>query len=231
MLIDKYVYPGTHVLVNKYGVKDAQQLETLERNATLLSIIDIRKRGVTGQFDTDHIRALHKELFEDVYGWAGEFRSIYLYKGGTDFVAPDKIPAALEKLYAEIREQDYFRGLPQRETAGHLADVICRLNDIHPFREGNGRTQRLFTEQLAANAGYELDFSKISDLSLIDASRAGSRGDTRLMTYLLNAAMAPTGHLGPVKNQTKTRDKVSILHQVFPFLAGKDREPTDVPEP
>jgi fido (protein-threonine AMPylation protein) len=89
---------------------------------------------------------------------------------------------------------------PAREGRTQKTIVMCRLNQIHPFREGNGRTQRLFVEQLASNAGYDLDFSHVSENDMRNASFAASvQGDTRLMRYLIFSNMTETGALGPVE--------------------------------
>ena len=104
------------------------------------------------------------------------------------------------KYLTRIRDKNYFRGLLLSDTASGLTDVMCRLNQIHPFREGNGRTQRLFVEQLASNAGYDLDFSHVSENDMRNASFAASvQGDTRLMRYLIFSNMTETGALGPVE--------------------------------
>lgn len=89
---------------------------------------------------------------------------------------------------------------PAREGRTQKTIVMCRLNQIHPFREGNGRTQRLFVEQLASNAGCDLDFSHVSENDMRNASFAASvQGDTRLMRYLIFSNMTETGALGPVE--------------------------------
>ena len=200
MSFDRYVYPGTNILINKQGIMDVRLLYDFERNFSLKRSSVLGNMGVTGLFDAKHLQNIHAFLFCDVYDWAGEFREIDISKGGTWFTAPDKISEELDTLCFDIRDKNYFRGLLLSDTASGLTDVMCRLNQIHPFREGNGRTQRLFVEQLASNAGYDLDFSHVSENDMRNASFAASvQGDTRLMRYLIFSNMTETGALGPVE--------------------------------
>lgn len=124
------------------------------------------------------MQSIHRELFGAIYEWAGEFRDIEIYKGGTEFVTPDNIESELDTLCSNIKSKNYFRSLSKQEIVNGLAGVMCKLNLIHSFREGNGRTQRVFLEQMVLNAGYNLDFSRISENDMRDASRTGVRGDT-----------------------------------------------------
>lgn len=228
MSYDRYVYPGTMVLINKFGIEDEKKLHEVERGYTLRRTRDLREKGVTGRFDRAHIQAIHKELFGAIYDWAGEFRDVTTYKGGTEFAKPEEIIGKLNALAGEIRDADYFRGLPKKETAAALSSTMAKLNLIHPFREGNGRTQRIFMEQLAMNAGYELDLSKVSENDMRNASIAANIGRGQLMTYLFESNMEPTGTLGPVKIEeapARSGEKKSVwakLKSAFSKDGGQD---------
>lgn len=200
MDFDRYVYPGTNILKNKRGIMDELLTDDFERGASLGRAIELQKQGITGKFDAAHLKSIHKFLFQDVYDWAGEFRDIQIFKGLTEFTAPERIQSELDVLCADIRDKNYFRGLSKYAAADGLADAMCRLNQIHPFREGNGRTQRLFMEQMALNAGYNLDFSQVSENAMRNASFFASvRGDSRPMQCLFASSMTDAGSLGPVE--------------------------------
>lgn len=190
MSFDRYVYPGTNILVNKFGLTDATALESIERTVSAKAIADMKAEGVTGRFDQPHLQDIHKRIFGDLYDWAGEFRDIQIWKGGTEFAAPEEIPDKIDALCAGIRAAGYFQRLDRAGTADALADVLADLNKIHPFREGNGRTQRAFVSQLALNAGYDLDFTKMSENDMRNASMAANRGNRNLMRYLFRGAMS-----------------------------------------
>lgn len=190
MNYDRYVYPGTNVLVNKFGITDATALSSIERTVSAKAIADMKIDGVTGRFDRRHLQDIHKRIFGDIYDRAGEFRDIQIWKGGTEFVAPEGIEYELDDLCGRIRDAGYFQCMDRAGTANALADVTADLNLIHPFREGNGRTQRAFVSQLALNAGYDLDFTKMSENDMRNASMAAARGNRNLMRYLFRDAMS-----------------------------------------
>lgn len=228
MIIDKYVYPGTNVLKNKKNIRHFQALSDAERTCSSLNIIRLRQLGITGRFGISHLQSIHRELFGDIYEWAGEFRNIDIYKGGTEFVTPDEIESELNSLCSNIKSKNYFRCLSKQETVDYLADTMCKLNLIHPFREGNGRTQRIFLEQMALNAGYDLDFSQISENDMRDASRTGVRNDTRLMRYLFDNHMTEIGELGSVSVDVAVSKKVkSCTCRALPFLPNMRSSKTD----
>lgn len=222
MSYDRYVYPGTDVPVNRFGIMDAAKLERAERESSIANVMLMMKEGVTGRFDRQHIQDIHRRIFGGVYEWAGEFRDIQIWKGGTEFVAPEGIEAEIDGLCGRIRDAGYFQGLGHDVTANAFADVMADLNEIHPFREGNGRTQRAFIGQLALNAGYDLDFTKMSENDMRNASMAASRGNRNLMRYLFRDAMSERIYEpGPVhveSVQTASVKKRSALSRLMSLL-------------
>lgn len=232
MTYDRYVYPGTSVLKNKQGIENAAQLEIIERTITADNIRDLRCDGITGAFDVVHLQSMHKRIFGDIYEWAGEFRDIRIYKGGTEFTAPGDIRGELERLFDDVRGKDYFRDMIFDDVATELARTLAGLNRIHPFREGNGRAQRIFAEQLAANAGYDLDFTGVSENDMRNASIASSRGRNNLMLYLIKSNMQFTGELGPAANEPRagdieSGDKKSRIRDAFRKLKAAFRDIED----
>ena len=102
------------------------------------------------------------------------------------------IPAALDAIAAKLRDTGYLRGLPRREVAEPAADTMSELNAVHPFRGGNGRTQRVFMEQLAQAAGHDLDFTVISKERMTQASiAANERGDLSMMRRMFDEISDP----------------------------------------
>lgn len=224
MSIDRYVYPGTGVLVNRFGIADGAKLAMLERAVTSADMLGLIQDGITGMFDIDHIRSIHSRIFSGVYDWAGEFRDIEIMKGGTEFVAPEGIGYELEDLCGTIRGAGYFLGLDRGRTADALAGVICGLNQIHPFREGNGRTQRIFVSQLALNAGYDLDFAGVTENDMRNASMAAARGNRNLMKFLfLNALSERIYDPGPIRAGAvpEPERKPGFMGRLFGKLSGK----------
>jgi cell filamentation protein len=111
---------------------------------------------------------------------------------GQPFSIGAAIPAALGAVEKKLHAGNYLRGLPRKEFAERAADVMAEINTVHPFREGNGRTQRVFMEQLAHDAGHNLDFTVISKERMIQASIAAhERDDTSMMRRMFDEISDP----------------------------------------
>jgi cell filamentation protein len=174
-----YCYPGTNVLKNKLDIKNAAELAAFEAE---ISTQRAQEPIPKGDLDYAYYCALHKHLFQDVYDWAGEPRKIRIGKGGNWFCFPENIEAEMTKLFAALARQNHFAGLSKAEFAERAAHFLAELNAIHPFREGNGRTQLSFLGIIAEEADHPLDFEKLEPnkiLSGIIESFAGDEDNLR----------------------------------------------------
>ena len=77
----EYCYPDSNVLINKLGIKDHDELVTAEREITSLKIAMAKADKIDGDFDFEHLKNIHKFIFEDIYTWAGETRHVNISKG------------------------------------------------------------------------------------------------------------------------------------------------------
>ncbi len=171
-------YEGTLCLINKFGIKDENQLAEVEANITLLKITTLERQPIKGNFDFEHYKTIHKFLIEDIYDWAGHIRTIDISKKGTDFICADKINNIAQECFARLKKCNYFKDMPFDEFIENIVDFYCTTNILHPFREGNGRTQRAFISQLIRNAGYEINFSTIDADELMIATIKSANGVT-----------------------------------------------------
>lgn len=112
---------------------------------------------------------VHRHLFQDVYGWAGKVRTVRTFKDGNAFCYPEHIDRELKELFGRLKDQSYLRGLDQATFAKRAAVFLGYLNAIHPFREGNGRTQNVFLALLAARAGHPLNFGLMDPAAFLRA--------------------------------------------------------------
>ncbi len=160
---DDYVYPNG-VLKNKLGITDSNALYAKEAEIVIEKLSDIILNSYSGNFDINHLRSIHKYLFEDIYDFAGEFREVEIYKpnSNTRFATISEIVPLLEKLLTNARAYDK-ESKSKFEISQFLGDFYYKLIQIHPFREGNGRTIREFLREYVASKlpEYELDYSKI----------------------------------------------------------------------
>jgi cell filamentation protein len=184
---DPYVYKGTSVLKNKQKIRDAASLSAFEVEMTTLRAGEPLPAGT---FGPAHYRAVHRHLFQDVYRWAGRYRSIRTGKDGNWFCFPEHIPREMAHVFGDLRRNNFFRDLAFENFAAGAADFLAELNAIHPFREGNGRAQLSFLFLLADNAGHPLDFSRLRPAVFLEAMVASFGGNTRPLARQIAALRA-----------------------------------------
>lgn len=153
---------------------------------------------VSGVFDIAHIKAIHKNLFDGVYPDAGEFRTVRAYNGWDEFTRPEQITMSLRLVCDYTKMENYFRGLPQDMLAAKLCAAMGKLHRIHPFQDGNRRVYLTFLEQLAANAGFEFDISKLPKDDMTLALSQALIGNYMRMLGLFTPALTYTGVMGSV---------------------------------
>lgn len=188
MSSDPYVYPGTNVLKNLAGLPDSDRLRRFERMVTTLRAEQGSPRG---QFDLAHLKAIHRHLFQDVYSWAGELRTIQLSKGGSDFLFTQFLEQGVADVNRRIVRSRFFQGSTAATFAKGASIVMGDLNHCHPFREGNGRTQFQFLKQLAHTAGHKIALSRLDRDAWNAASKAANDGSYMEMEAVLLTALAP----------------------------------------
>ncbi|WIB65556.1 Fic family protein [Curtobacterium sp. MCBD17_040] len=172
---DPYVDPGTGVLRNLVGARTQEELDRLEANLALARYAELKLDPVRPTGDEQHLREIHRRLFQDVYDWAGHFRTVEISKGGDHFA-----PVALLRsgfAFRHLAEANNLRNLAEDDFIDALAEHFEEVNFLHPFREGNGRTQRLFWRQLSKAAGHEVDLTLLTPEENIAVSRAAAHGD------------------------------------------------------
>lgn len=176
-----YLYPESTVLRNKLNLTSQQELDRFERSETAIRIAELKQRPINGDFDLAHMQAIHKEIFKNVYEWAGEIRTVDMAKGAgkdrTVFTYVEDIPKHAAVVTDMVREANAGRGLDRKEAAMLLGDVYAEVNNLHPFREGNGRATREFMRELAERSGHELHFERVSKDIWNDAAKESAHGN------------------------------------------------------
>ena len=132
-------------------------------------------------FDFEHYKAIHRFLFSDLYDWAGEVRTVNISKKGTQFTSADKVPELAERIFKRLNSMNNLKGLPHSEFVDEIVDLYRATNFLHPFREGNGRTQRAFLTQLIRNAGYDFSFADMDTELLMIATIQSAQGVNDLL--------------------------------------------------
>lgn len=185
-----FLYPGSNVLVNKAGIKDQSKLDNFERDASIVRTRELKTSPVQGNYDIAHLQSVHARIFQDVYDWAGQLRTVDMAKGNSKgliaFTLVDDMPKGVADINKTIKESNYLRGLDQKEFSTKMAGLFKQVNDLHPFREGNGRATRAFLGQLAEDAGYSLNYSKVNRVEWNSASKESARGNLEPIKAVFN---------------------------------------------
>lgn len=194
MFVDPYVYPNSNVLINKLGLRDEKALRTFEYEATAVRLAELYQKPITGRFDLDHARKTHAYVFQDVYPWAGEPRTINISKGGTSFDSINIYPVRMHVLAESFERENRLHGLAKPEFIDRLALYYTGLNKAHVFREGNGRVTRELIRVMSAEAGYTLDQTRIDTRKAewYDAAKASSNGDMSGVKSFFAESIRPT---------------------------------------
>jgi cell filamentation protein len=165
-----YCWPGTNVYRNKFDIRDAKELEDLERDLSAYRLLTLPHDALIRPAGC---RDIHRYLFQDIYDWAGQYRRVTTGRGTAAFCRAEFIEAEMSKRFAAINAEHNLRGLAADRFAARVAEHLNELNAIHPFLDGNGRTQRAFLEILAERAGHEIDLARVDPTAWNRASIEG----------------------------------------------------------
>ena len=182
---DTYCYPGTDVLRNKAEITNAEDLDTFEGELSTLRSIEILENSKAGQFDLAHLQRIHLALFQDVYDWSGKIRAVDISRGNSRFANVRFIESAANDIFNKLARENWLRGLDADTLSKRLAHYLSEINALHPFREGNGRVQRIFISQLSQSAGYQLDYSDLEQEQIYRAMELAFNGDELILANLI----------------------------------------------
>lgn len=180
-----YCYPNSNVLKNKLNIMDATKLQKVETQLVLIKLYELRQKGITGDFSSRHLIAIHLFIFGDLYPFAGVLRTENIAKDHFRFAEWEFIEEELNRLSRLLQSENYLAGLSKEDLAKRLAYYLSELNVLHPFREGNGRTIREFIRQLALKNGYRFNLTKISAQDMLEASIKSIIDDSDLAKLIL----------------------------------------------
>ncbi len=175
-----YCYPNSEVLINKLDLKTENQLEKAEKMIVLVKLYDLRQGKIKGNFDKAHFISIHKYLFEDLYSFAGKFRTENIAKNSFSFAEWEYIESELDRVLLKLKDENLLEGLNKEDLAKRLSFYMSELNVLHPFREGNGRVIREFIRELALRNGYIIDYTKTTTQELLDAMKISVIDETNL---------------------------------------------------
>jgi cell filamentation protein len=155
---DPYCYRGSAVLKNRLGLRDQTALGHFEAEATAQRFSEPLPRG---RFTPHHYRAIHRHIFGDIYPWAGRYRRVRIARGNSMFCFPEHIHWEMRRVFAALPDGRILASFTKQKFAKVSAHFLAELNAIHPFRDGNGRTQLAFVAALAHAVGHPLKIDRL----------------------------------------------------------------------
>jgi cell filamentation protein len=180
---DPYVDEETGDLKNLLGCRTEEELSLKERELSYLRQTELWLHPIEPAFDLAHLQAIHRHLFQDVYSWAGKLRTIDISRDETLFAPHSRIELYAQTVFSQLATER--QTLPGADLASRLAHYLGEINAMHPFREGNGRTQRIFIDQLAKENGYTILWSRCTQQEMIAASVAAHHRDSNMLAGLI----------------------------------------------
>lgn len=184
-----HCYPGTTVLINKLDLRSQESLDQAEKIAISLRSVELESRGNSEPFTFAFYCSIHKHLFGDIYEWAGELRTVDLSKKGTHFCQAKDIQQTGSAMFARLQKENYFQGMSRKKYVTNISEFYHDLNMLHPFREGNGRTQRLFFTLLIRRGGYDIGFSSLDLDELMIATIYAAQGISSYLQAFFDKAI------------------------------------------
>ena len=199
----RVVYDDTSVYVNKLDIRDQASLEKIERYLAATRA----KQGFPTRANFRNyngFKAIHRHLFQDIYGWAGRERRYTTGRGAAPFAVPEYIETWMTQQFATLRAEKYLVGRSLDDFAAAVAKYVNEINAAHPFVDGNGRTQRSWLRMFADNAGFELRLTERDVRRWNDASARGFKAsDHAPMAALLKERLK--GHVSGAPTTSKKR--------------------------
>ena len=184
---DPYCYPGTTVLRNLLDIRDEVELSAFEVE---ISTLRAEEPLPAGTFNASHYRAVHHHLFQDVYQWAGQYRKVRISKGQNSFCYPEHIQGQMEMLFERIHGGATFEVVEKEDFLNEITSFLSDLNAIHPFREGNGRTQLAFVSLVGSSFGHPFCLERLNRDTYLPAIIASFSGNLQPLREELKALLA-----------------------------------------
>ena len=190
MATDPYL-DNNGVLRNVPGIADAGELAVFEARLSILNIVGLLESPIQGNYDLAHIKAIHGAIFAGIYPWAGHLRTVDIAKDDSRFAAGQYLESSFQDIQRDI--STHLRHA-HPEWANHAANCFSDLNAWHGFREGNGRTNRMFIRQIANSVGLDLQFERVSPLEMRGASILGFSGFNGQLQQMFERICVPWEH-------------------------------------
>lgn len=189
----KYCYPNSDVLINKLNITNQRELFDAEVQLTSIRLQELQDNPLKGKYNFEHLKAIHHYIFQDLYDWAGKERTVEIGKGNL-FCTTPCIQSYANSVFNKYYSQCYASKDNREDFIRVLADNYGDVNALHPFREGNGRTQREFARLVCLACGYEFNLSCATHKEMLEASILSfDKSDNSEFVKIFSKAVTPIG--------------------------------------
>jgi cell filamentation protein len=189
-----YTDPETGVLRNLGGITDRDALAFVEAAATAKRTRELKAMSIN-LADSNALFAIHHHLFQDVYEWAGKRRTVEISKDGKQFFPLSRFDSALKFTNGLLVEYGRIGNDDKIALSHKLAEILDAVNYLHPFREGNGRTQREFLILLARAKGWTLNLNSPDNVDVYERYMSGTiNGDVEALAKLISDCLSDNMH-------------------------------------
>jgi cell filamentation protein len=185
MAEDPYVYPGTAALRNHQEIRDPQELSQAESDIVGLALRALTDEPLPGSYDLEHWQAFHRRIFGGLYPWAGELRTVQIAKPNAFYARPEHIAGYAQGIFAELAREHRLKGLDRAAFLERLTHYHAEMYAVHPFREGNTRSLRVFLGQLAGEAGHRIAWEHLDHERSFAANVLSLNGQNEQLRALL----------------------------------------------
>jgi len=180
-----YTDPITGILKKLQGIKDPDVLLFVESSAVTKRLQQLYDNPIEIK-NSNSLLVIHHYLFQDVYAWAGKVRTVNIYKDGKPFFNGERFSMGFQYIDTLINDYRNIEKLNKEALASKLSEILDNINFLHPFREGNGRTQREFLRLLALEKGLTLNLNPPDNKDVYDKYMKGTiEGDLKILTELI----------------------------------------------
>ena len=200
-----YCYNGTDVLINKFNIKDQELLSKVEADLTNITLMKLEKNPLKGNFDLKHLQSIHSTIFKDIYPFAGVLRNENIAKGNFMFASAMFLKDNAIEIFNKLKKENYLQGKTIDEFVNRAAYYMSEINVLHPFREGNGRSQREYIRTLAAFNGYKINWRNITKDEMLRAS-INSVVNTTELSKVIRKSIENEEPIKELKNHFKNKN-------------------------
>ena len=225
---DPYREPSG-VLRNLLGVTDPAVLAEYERDLAFFRVVELELHPVDGCFDFAHLRAIHRYILQDIYDWAGELRTVDTRALGIPHARPQFLADELDRVFRRIADEPPSTTEPDDAT-DTIASHWSELTLVHPFRDGNSRTQRVFFDQMFRHAGWAVDWSDVDATAAHAARHMSVYWRPDYLADLLRHAVHPAGDMAD-GHLSATLGSLSVVDAVEHFHAMRAHRAAGITDP